>query len=329
MTSTPQHHRLSQLLDYVIEQSKEIDPRAYTLSAISGFKRYPNDFAALPGVDLDLKLEGDHVWLQVLRLEAKPAPKPSDETLRRFILVADDPSGPAPTLNEVALKHRHAVEIQSIGLELGASADIDRREKVAEALQQLLPLWQAWAEGEKPRRKSIALYGDLFMLKGKLEAEETAKPSDLIWGVGVSAWKFTGHLTENGAGTPVTVDYQYPILTQTVEIDLDSQTHTLSVRPRAVPPRLEFDAFAACQVMGSAEVEKQARVLFEREAEHPVTPFDVSSFEPILKLTAGNLSQQGRYDPHHQGIPSPTSDLLVTSGWALFVARTISQLPRR
>ena len=182
-----------------------------------------------------------------------------------------------------------------------------------------MPLWQSWAEGEKPRRRSIALYGDLFTLKGRLEAEETVRPSDLVWGIGVSAWKFTGQLTENGSGNSVVVDFQYPLLTQVVEIELDRQTHTLSVRPRAVAPRLELDAFGACQVMGAADVEKQAKLLLAKESEHPVTPFDVSSFEPILKLAAGSLSKTGRYDPGYNELPTPNTDLLVTAGWVLLV----------
>lgn len=319
MAVTPQHGLLGKLLDYVVEQSKEVDPRAYTLAGASDFRRFPKDFAALPGVDLDLKLEGDHIWLQVQRLEARPAPWPSDTILRSFILVSDDPNGAAPHANEVALKHQASTEAATLGLERATQADSVRRAAVAEALCQLQPLWLAWAEGEKPRRRSIALYGDLFMLKGRLEAEETAKPSELVWGIGISAWKFQGQLTENGSGRVATIEYQYPLLTQVVEIELDPQTHCIAVRPRAVPPRLEFDAFSACQVSGAAEVEKQAKQLLTNEAEHPVTPFDVASFEPILKLAAGSLSKAGRYDPDVQGIPSPGPDLLATPGWILLV----------
>lgn len=318
MPVTEQHGLLGRLLDYVVEQSKEIDPRAYTLSGASDFRRFPKDLAAMPGVDMDLKVEGDHIWLRVQRLDAKPAPKVSEETLRGFITVVDDPSGAPPAANETSLKHQRVVEGRSAGEERAAILDASRRAKVAEVIDHHVPLWQAWAEGEKPRRRSISFYSDLFMLKGRLEAEETAKPSELVWGIGVSAWKFTGHLTENGT-RDFTVDYQYPMLTQVVEIELDSQTHMLSVRPRAVAPRLEFDAFGACQVMGAASVEKQAKVLLARESEHPVTPFDVSSFEPILKLAAGSLSDKGRYDASYEGIPIPSPDLLVTPGWVLLV----------
>src|SRR5581483_5925025 len=318
MPTTPQHGLLTRLLDYIVEQGKEIDPRAYVLTGASDFRRFPKDLAGLPGVDLDRKVEGDHIWLQVARLASTSPPAP-DEEARPYITYSDDPSGPVPTLNEQALQHRFAADRRSMSEEVAATRDKHRRERVTRALTDYIPLWQAWAEGEKPRRRTIALYGDLFMLKGRLEAEETSNPSELVWGMGVSAWKFTGTRTEDGNGKGVSVDYQYPLLTQVVEIDLDPQTHTISVRPRAVAPRLEFDAFDACQVMGAAEVEKQAKVLLESDSERTLTPFDIGSFEPILKLAAGSLDKAGRYDPAHQGLPTPSDQLLVTAGWVLFV----------
>jgi very-short-patch-repair endonuclease len=317
MTVTAQHGLLARLLDYVVEQSKTIDPRAFSLTGnTSDFRCFPGDLFAMPGVNFDLKVQGDHIWLQVHRLEAKSAPKIADEALRSFIAVSNDPHGQLPTLNETAMQHERVVESGSVGEERATALDEDRRKKVAEILMQYIPLWQAWAEGEKPRRKSIALYGDLFALKGRLETEETARPSELVWGIGVSAWQFVGQLTDNGGGS-IKVDFQYPLITQAVEIDLDRQSHTLSVRPRAVPPHLEFDAFGACQVTGAATVERQAKEIMVGEAEHPISPFDVSSFEPILKLAAGGLSEKGRYDPNFQGLPTPTADLLVTRGWVL------------
>ena len=51
------------------------------------------------------------------------------------------------------------------------------RQKAEAALQEYLPQWNAWAEGERLRRKSISLYGDLFALRHQIEAEETAKTS--------------------------------------------------------------------------------------------------------------------------------------------------------
>ena len=317
MPLTLQHSLLGRLLDYVVEQSKAIDPRAFNLANVADFKRFPRDLAGLPGVDFDVKVEGDHIWLQVVRLDAKSAPRLADAGLPSFIAVEDDPNGQPPKLNETALRHQRVVDGKTMREPDAVAADADRRASVAYGLEQYSPMWQAWAEGEKPRRRSISLYGDLFALKGRLEAEETAKPSELVWGMGVSSWRFAGRASESGTGA-VTIEFQYPLLTQGVEIDLDSQTHTLSVRPRAIEPRLEFDAFGACQLPGSADVEKQAKLLMAREGEHPMTPFDVSSFEPILKLAAGNLHEKGQYESTHQGLPSPQENLVVTPGWVLF-----------
>lgn len=317
MPLTPQHGLLGRLLDYVVEQSKEIDPRAFNLATVVDFKRYPKDLAGLPGVDFDIKVEGDHIWLQVLRLDAKSAPRVFDETLRSFIAVENDPSGQPPRLNETALRHQRAVDGKTMREQQAAAADADRRARATQVLEQYTQMWYAWAEGEKPRRKAISLYGDLFALKGRLEAEETAKPSELVWGMGIASWRFAGRVSDSGTSA-VTIEFQYPLLTQGVEIELDSQTHTLSVRPRAIEPRLEFDAFGACQLPGAADVEKQAKLLMAREAEHPMTPFDISSFEPILKLTAGSLHEKGRYDSTYQGLPAPQEYLMVTPGWVLF-----------
>lgn len=318
MPKTSKHDLLTSLLDYVVEQGKEIDPRAYVLMGSSEFRRFPKDLAGLPGVEIDRKVEGDHIWLQVARLESSSPPVPYEQ-VRSYISLSEDPSGPAPTINDAALKHRFVTDQRSMGTEAAATDDQRRRERIARALADYKPLWQAWAEGEKPRRRTISLYGDLFMLKGRLEAEESSAPSELVWGMGVTAWKFAGTVTDSENLRSVGFDYQYPLLTQVVEIDLDPQTHTISVRPRAVAARLEFDAFSAYQVMGAAEVERQAKIMLEADSEHPITPFDTGSFEPILKLAAGNLDKAGRYDPSFQGLPVPSAQLLVTAGWVLLV----------
>ena len=76
------HQLLSKLLDYVLEQAKDIDPRGFNLSGHKGFKKTKPDLQGLPGVDFDIKIEGDHTWLRVARLEAFPPPALSDEKLR-------------------------------------------------------------------------------------------------------------------------------------------------------------------------------------------------------------------------------------------------------
>ena len=56
------------LLDYIKEQAKGIDPRGYRLPHTKGFIRQRRDVAGLPGVEFDIRVDGDHVWLRVPRL---------------------------------------------------------------------------------------------------------------------------------------------------------------------------------------------------------------------------------------------------------------------
>jgi hypothetical protein len=67
---------LVSLLDYIKEQAKEVDPKGYTLTSTKGFIRRRNDIAGLLGVEFDLRIAGDHVWLRVPRLVAERPPDP-------------------------------------------------------------------------------------------------------------------------------------------------------------------------------------------------------------------------------------------------------------
>ena len=307
------HRLLSKLLDYVLEQAKNIDPRGFNLSGHKDFKKTRSELQGLPGVDFDIKIEGDHTWLRVARLEAFAAPALSDNKLKGLITVDSEPNGQPPRIDETAFKH--SLVAASAGRNPDQLSADERRARTAlqRALAEYTPLWAAWAEGEKPRRKTISLYGDLFAIKHQLESEETAKPHELVWGVGVAAWKLT---YEERAGRSV-VEFQYPLLTQAVEVSLDERTLAIELRPRSVEPRFEFDAFAACQLASTADVEKAAKEALTRSADRPFSPFDPGSFEHILKLIAGNLHDKGRYVSGAASFPTADDSLVVTDAWVV------------
>jgi len=241
---TPAATLLHKLLEYIREQAKDIDPRGFRLSDSKKFLCRREALVGLPGVEFDLKVAGDHIWLRLQRLEANPPPslpKPHKDLIR----VSADPDGPKPSLEEAALLHRlsHAAEGQTP--EERARAETLGREAAAKALDLYLTLWESWAEGERPRRTSIALYGELFALKHYLESEETAKPHELVWGIGVASWR----IPYEGAS----MAFEYPLLTQTVEISMDESILALELRPRATNSHVELDAFIACQVTGAAD----------------------------------------------------------------------------
>jgi hypothetical protein len=107
-------------------------------------------------------------------------------------------------------------------------------------MDEYTQLWNAWAVGEKPRRKTISLYGELFAIKHAVEAEETAKPVQLVWGIGIATW------TIDFRGSSVA--FEYPLLTQALEILLDEKSLALQVRPCATNTRPEMDALAASSI---------------------------------------------------------------------------------
>jgi hypothetical protein len=232
MTGRPRE-LLKRLFEYIGEQLKDVDPRGFQLQKHAGFLRGPESISGLPGVNLDLREEGDHVWLQVYRLEASLPPKLADFQ-RGLFRVGSDPFGAQPTLDESGLQQRVSKLAEGRPEDKRPQIESEIRVSAERALKTYVDLWKAWAEGEKPRRSTISLYGDLFALKHQMEAEETAKPTELVWGIGVAVWRMSFE------GAPFS--FNYPILTQAVEITLDEKTMSLAVRPRATIPLLRWTA---------------------------------------------------------------------------------------
>src|SRR5215475_11234818 len=110
------------LLDYIKEQAKQINLTGYRLANAKGFMCQRGDIAGLPGVEFDIKVAGDHVWLRVPRLVAEPAPapQPAHKALLRF---SSDPDGPPPFVDDAALARQMSRLVQSAG-EGGTPVDI-------------------------------------------------------------------------------------------------------------------------------------------------------------------------------------------------------------
>jgi very-short-patch-repair endonuclease len=302
---------LQRLLDYIEEQAKEIDPRQFCLSSAKGFIRRSQEIAGLPGVEYDIKVEGDHIWLRVQRFTPTEPPEVPQQ-FRAFICLSDDPEGEPPLLDDAAFRLWLNKVADGKSPERRVELDKQGRATIAKALLDYATLWTEWAAEERPRRLTIALYGDLFSLRHQLAAEETARPQELIWGIGVATRKLRFENSD--------LEYEYPILTQTAEIALDEMSMSLEVRPRATDTRIELDAFVACSVPGATEVERAAHEHLARSKERPVTPFDPASYTELLKLAASNLDSFGTYresTDDNEPVPAAGEHLVVTDAWVL------------
>lgn len=303
------------LLDYIKEQAKQINPAAYRLANAKGFQRQRGDIAGLPGIEFDIKVAGDHIWLRIPRLVAKPppAPQPAHKPLLRFSV---DPNGPPPSIEEAAVARQINQRVQSAKMRNEpidvAQVEAQAKAAAAEALSTYSAQWTRWATGERPRRRTIALYGDFFTLMHQMEAEQTSKPQELIWGIGISSWLLN---TEKE-----TVSFEYPLLTQAMELSIDDRSMAIEIRPRATETLVELDAFVACQVAGTIEVERSAIAQLARQKDRPTTPFDPGSYSDVLKLIAGNLDSEGQYKEvlNQNGAAPPAGPhLVVTDAWVL------------
>jgi very-short-patch-repair endonuclease len=303
---------LKGLFAYIEEQLKDVDPRGYRLSRIFDAKLIPSEVNALPGVQLDIRAEGDHIWLRVERLVSRPAPTVQDPDYRDIITVSPNPDGHEPVLNQPAIARRVLLRLDKNSSEQERNdAEREITEKAAQYLRTFTLEWKAWSSSERPRRKTISLYADLFSLTASLTSSVASKPLELVCGIGVSAWT----LSYEGSS----VDFQYPLLTQSLEISINADSMALEVRPRAVESRVELDAFVGCSVPGASDVEKLAREHLKQNA-HPLSPFDSSSYQDVLKLIARSLDSQG-YFVERDGsgdFPSPSEHLVVSETWLIF-----------
>ena len=307
---------LAKLFQYIGEQLKDIDPRGFHLSKIENLKIKPSDVTLLPGLELNVPTQGDFVWLRLKRIEQTRPNKIPEKEFKDLISVKDNPNGEEPCIIESALLKR---VVDQLGLDATGekkdNLEKEIREEVQKYLYSYLKVWRAWAESEKPIRKSIDLYSDLFALKNQMETQEASSPVEMVWGIGVASWimNFEGN----------TFDYQYPILTQAVELLIDPLTSTIDIRPRSVDSRIEMDPFISCSIDGAPELEKKAKEQLIARKETPLSPFDSSTYKDILKLMATGLDSQGAYveAEAQKTYPSPSDHLIVSDSWIVFVRR--------
>jgi len=312
MSITPRE-LLHRLFVYIEEQLKDIDPRVFQIGKSALPRLFPRDLANLPGVFFDVQEEGDHVWLKVERLEEDAPPAPDSEKFGKAIRIDVDPTGKLPEFIEATLNtlirvaQKDASDAEHLVLAERMRADAEA------ALVAYISKWQEWAAREIPRRKTISLYSDLFALRHQLHAEQTANPVEFVWGLGMASWKLSFD------GKPF--DFLYPLLTQPLEISLDTESMSLEVRPRATEPGCQMDGFVACGVQGASECEKAMLEYLSQHKDTPVTPFSPSSYADVLKLVARNLDSRGSYvEVLVQGKDAPAADehLVVSDSWVVF-----------
>lgn len=319
-----QTERLSALIEFCHQSARlrRGKPTA-AVSSHNNFNLYEHDLAGLPGIQLNFgRLDGtDEIWLSVERLHETRPPEVNSEYLSPWLIVAKEPNEEPSLKQSVDGKslieaRTHTEEESDLLFHTASDAlinfnDYSERHRVSALLEEYTKTkWIPWATEEKKRLKTIHLYNQLFTLKQQLEDGIVEAQLELAWGIGLGIWKRPS----------ATVNY--PLISQLVELSLNPSTASLEVRPRDVNPQVELDWYTAQDTVGVADLEKTAKQFFE-DLPHTLSPFDSSTFEPLLRSAVTHLDANGVYWPSQtpaedRTLPKADYKLKVTDTWVLF-----------
>lgn len=296
--------RLIALLDY-IEQVEKLGRKPTFVVPTGYFCQYEEDLRGLPSLEFDCGGEGDEVWLRVPRLKEKDPPPPG-EALTPWVVLSKSLDKPPQLRSEITVPAAKEGESP-------VTLPLEDAPQIRPAFDAYVRgPWTGWADYERPRRKTIAFYNQLFKLEQVMEAEGVETPIELVWGIGMALWE-----------AEKSTHIRHPLITQAAEISLDPVSLALEVRPRDRLPTLEIDAYVALDNPGVPSVEAAWKAMLE-QGESTISPFDESSFRTLLGAAAGYLDANGRYypevrgDPEDRRLPRPGPDLTITDTWVLF-----------
>lgn len=312
---------LSQILEYILAQGKRVNPKDFNFSRNTKEETFEkNVFSGLRGIKFDIPKDGDHIWLRIERLE-KLMPPVSLEEYREFLLIDTNPNGAMPSIDEQSVIARkndlnkpsdhNVLKIEHNDIQIITPIDSEFEILLQSYLKTYTEEWISWAEEEKIKLKTIELYGRFFSIKTQIETEETANPRELVWGIGVSSCML--NLNQES------FSFNYPILTQTVEITLNENDLAIEIRPKTVETRIELDAFIECDVPAAALLEGEIREHLLKNKHRIISPFDSSSYSDILRKVAGNLDEKGIYLENFtdKSLFQSNDSLIITDSWVI------------
>jgi very-short-patch-repair endonuclease len=291
--------RILDLLTY-IEQVEKLKTKPAFSVPTDYFVAYQHELKGLPELQFNLQVEGDDVWLRLPRLQEIAAPE-VDETLKPWVTLPKSPEK-TPELKTEVVTYEGKREV--------GREQVKDHPEITELFEWYVDYqWEPWAAAERPRRKTIARYSQLFALQQAIASEGAETALELVWGIGYAVWK------KEGFATPV----KHPLLVQSCEISLNESTFDLEVRPRDVEPRLESDCYAEMELPGVRQLEAFWKSALASGA-HRVNPFETSTFEGTLRAAVGQLDPTGAYEARTEDLipPLPSDKLKITSTWVLF-----------
>ena len=338
--------RLKELLGYV-EQVIKLDERPafrlseYRLPTGQTFVFHQHEFHALPGIAHNLTDDDGPIWLTMQRLKRGEPPGPPDDVLP-WIKLSPDPDK-APAFRESLIRTVSESEkndllatgearpedcAEATGPQASGRFDVtlrleDRPAITAGAENYISSAWLPWAEAERSKRKSIALYQKLFEIAQLAEIGGAEQPLEFVWGLGLARWLKDGF------------EIDLPLLERLVEIEIDAGAGgEIRIRPRSAPATANLRPYEEMKIEGaSLALDAARRVITAIDVEEGVSPFLQDTFEPVLRACQTRLDAEGRYLPDHERlnpaapVPAVTSHLCVSDRWVISRPPPLRQFP--
>jgi transcription elongation GreA/GreB family factor/very-short-patch-repair endonuclease len=289
---------------------------------------HETDIQGLPGLHLDCD---DGAWLRIDRQRETKPPEPADYVASFLASRPTDPAKPpvmksaisieisieeASDLEEAGLlrpENVKAIVVDGVELENHVKIALlaeDCKEMQREFERYSSGLWADWARGEKPIRKSISFYNDLFKIHATIHTAESTPP-ELVWGIGIGRWEHAGQRID------------MPIVEQLVDIEVEDGG-AIAIHPRDLPPTLSLKPYLEFEIDGSSKLQRalQDRLVEIMQGDAEISPF-TTTLEPILDTAASNLSSTGEHIDRvridaGETLPRMSSDLKIASTWAIF-----------
>jgi transcription elongation GreA/GreB family factor/very-short-patch-repair endonuclease len=323
--------RLRELVEYVEELVRQAEKPVFALGDYNNVLFYESNLKGQVGVHHDLEDEDGPIWLKIDRLR-RIDPPVVPESIRQWLAVSRDPFR-EPVLETMRVETMHKDEAAKlVARGLAANDDIQPTLRTGQPRDQVDVVlrierfidvraaaenyiggpWREWAETEKPRRRTIAMYDAFFSLQQMIQSDPE-HPVEIVWGIGVSRWKLKG------------IEIDHPLIEQLVEFDIDSHDGAIRVRPRGVEPQLVLRPFFELDNDGAPQVrEFGKKFLAQTGDDREISPFHPDTFVPILRQAATRLDTRGVYYPDHvrdvtdRMVPTASENLVVSDTWAIY-----------
>lgn len=333
------YERLSSLIEFAKQSALMQKTPSLTVAQHRAFSAYESRVQSLPGIELGRLNEGeDEIWLRLERLHESRPPSVEEPLLSLWISLSASPDISPRLLDQVLREDLIAIVMLTTEVEPNASVPVEtatqetpvpaqialKEYELADIVNRQLEAylreqWTPWAEQERLRRKSIALYSELFLLAQEVQGNLGDTKLELVWGLAVATWQ-----------NPQVGRIEYPLITVGVELSVNEKTMAIEIRPRTNEPHLEVDAYMAADVSTVGAWNTKAKEFF-KSSELPINPFEPSTFEPVTRMASTLLDAEGVYVPamanlEDRSVPKASEHLAVTDTWVLFARPRDSSL---